>query len=296
VSVKVAGSTYGSYPFTSYYAKETGGGGEEAPASVSVSQYNTESWDDTPWAKFNVTGPVGTQVELISSYGTHAQTTSSINEYVKLWFSSLPPAGVEFPITVKINGDVFGTYAFTSHFDPAGVSVSVSQYNTESSDQNPWAKFNVTGPVGTVVDILSPYGNASQTLSSTNEHVKLWFSSLPPAGEPFTLTVKIDGGVWGSYGFTSWYSEPAPVAKTANATYGTCAEDPPYDVYFGTAPEGTSISITSAYGSGSTTANGSGEWSKQVFFSGAPLDEPFTVNVQAGGASFDFQMVVTASG
>jgi hypothetical protein len=68
---------------------------------------------------------------------------------VKLWFSSLPPAGVEFAVTVKINGDVWGTYPFTSWFDPAGVEVSVAQYNTESWDADPWAKFLLTGPVGT---------------------------------------------------------------------------------------------------------------------------------------------------
>ena len=133
----------------------------------------------------------------------------------------------------------------------------------------------------------------SRTLESTEEYVKLWFSSLPPAGVEFSVTVKIDGDTWGTYPFTSWYEESAPVAKTANNTYGSCAEDPPYDIYYGTAPEGTSISISSPYGSGATTANASGEWSKQVFFEGAPLDEPFTVTVTVGGEVFTFGMVVT---
>jgi hypothetical protein len=191
---------------------------------------------------------------------------------------------------------VWGTYPFTSWFDPAGVEISVAQYNTESWDADPYAKFLLTGPVGTQVAILSPYGSTDHTMSSTNEHVKLWFSSLPPAGEEFAVTVKINGDVWGTYPFTSWYEpepEPEPVAKTANSTYGSCSEDPPYDIYYGTAPEGTSVSISSPYGSGETTANGSGEWSKKVFFTGATIDEPFTVTVTVGGEVFTFGMVVT---
>ena len=114
-----------------------------------MSQYNTESWDSDPWAKFLIEGPVGTQVQIVSSYGSVTKTTSSSSEYVKLWFSSLPPAGQQISLTVKINGETHGTYSFTSHFDPAGVAVSVTQHNTESWDSSPYVKFLLTGPVGT---------------------------------------------------------------------------------------------------------------------------------------------------
>ena len=285
ITFKVDGATHGTYPFTSYFDAED--------AEISVSQHNTSSDSADPYAKFLLTGPVGTQVSIYSPYGSTSHTMGSTNEHVKLWFSSLPPAGEEFAVTVKINGDVWGTYPFTSWFDPAGVEISVSQYNTESWDADPYAKFLLTGPVGTQVAILSPYGSTDHTMGSTNEHVKLWFSSLPPAGVEFAVTVKINGDVWGTYPFTSWYEEPEPVAKTANSTYGSCSEDPPYDIYYGTAPEGTSVSISSPYGSGETTANGSGEWSKKVFFAGAPIDEPFTVTVTVGGEVFTFGMVVT---
>ncbi len=290
ITLKVDGETYGTFPFTSHYQKPVKK--DPPPAELSVSQYNTESDGAEPWVKFRITGPKGTQVDILSDYGSKSQTLSSTDEYVKLWFSTLPPAGVQFPITVKINGEVWGTYPFTSWFDPASIELSVTQYNTESWDASPWAKFIVTGPVGTQVQILSDYGSTSQTLSSFEEYVKLWFSTLPPAGVQFPITVKINGEVWGTYQFTSWHEE-TPVPITANATYGSCSEDPPYDIYFGTAPAGTSVTISSPYGSDSTTADGAGNWSKKVFFSGAPLNEPFTVTVTVGADVFSFGMVVT---
>jgi len=271
---------------------------------VSVGQVNTSSDSSSPYAHFVGSGSPGTLVEARSPYGNHAVTIPSSGEFsLKLWLSPLPPAGDAFEITVLVGGSTHGTYPFTSYFaeskggqeDPP--AIGVSQWNTESDSPEPYVKFNVTGPVGTQVQIVSPYGSTSRTLESTDEYVKLWFSSLPPAGEEFQVTVKIDGETWGTYPFTSWYEDaeepPPPIEKTAHSTFGSCSEDPPYDVYHGTAPEGTNISITSSYGSGSTTANGSGEWSKKVFFEGAPLDEPFTVTVDVGGTVFQFDMVVT---
>ena len=76
--------------------------------------------------------------------------------------------------------------------------------------------------------------------------------------------------------------EPPPpeVEFTANSTYGSCSENPPYDVYFGTADPETKVTITSEYGSGSTFANGSGTWELKVFFPEAPSNVPFAVTVR----------------
>jgi len=286
ITVDVAGEEF-VFSFVSIF--------EQEQVSLSVSQVNTTSESSSPYVQFVGTGPAGTQLLAQSSYSSEDLVIGESGEFsLKVWFSPLPPAGEKFWITFKVDGATHGTYPFTSHFDSAEVGLSVDQYNTSSESSDPYAKFLLTGPVGTQVDIYSPYGSTSHTMGSTNEHVKLWFSSLPPAGVEFAVTVKINGDVWGTYPFTSWYEEPEPVAKTANSTYGTCAEDPPYDIYYGTAPEGTSVSISSPYGSGETTANGSGEWSKQVFFTGATIGEPFTVTVTVGGEVFTFGMTVTA--
>lgn len=78
--------------------------------------------------------------------------------------------------------------------------------------------------------------------------------------------------------------EPPPpeegVAFTAFNTYGSCEETPPYDIYHGTADPGTTVTITSEYGSGSVSANGSGDWEKKVFFPEAPYGQTFVVTVK----------------
>ncbi|MEE8497148.1 MAG: hypothetical protein V3S62_01285 [Acidimicrobiia bacterium] len=299
IVVRIAGETF-SFGFVSTY--------EPAAVALSISQGNSTSDSSSPYVRFFGTAPAGTSVAAQSPYGSHSITVGGSGEFsMKLWFTNLPPAGQQFTVAVKVDGSTYGNYPFTSYFAEAAgggeedgggesVSLSVGQYNTESDSPDPWVKFIVNGPVGTQVQIVSSYGSMSRTLESTEEYVKLWFSSLPPAGVEFAVTVKIDGDTWGTYPFTSWYEEPAeepPIAKTANNTYGSCAEDPPYDIYYGTAPEGTSISISSPYGSGATTADGAGNWSKQVFFEAAPLNEPFTVTVTVGGEVFTFGMVVT---
>lgn len=67
---------------------------------------------------------------------------------------------------------------------------------------------------------------------------------------------------------------------TAHKTYGSCADNPPYDIYYGTGKPGTEILVTSEYGSGSTVVAGNGEWSVKVFFPSAPAHSGFVVNVK----------------
>ncbi len=84
-----------------------------------------------------------------------------------------------------------------------------------------------------------------------------------------------------------------PVAKfTANATYGSCELDPPYDVYYGTGQPGAKIKVTSEYGSGSTVVNEGGGWELRVEFPTAPKGVPFLVTVTDGlGGSKTFEFV-----
>lgn len=81
------------------------------------------------------------------------------------------------------------------------------------------------------------------------------------------------------------------VEFTAAARYGSCAEDPPYDDYSGTAAPGTTITVTSPYSApAQATADADGNWSLRVEFPSAPANEHFTVDVSDGAetASFDF--------
>lgn len=81
---------------------------------------------------------------------------------------------------------------------------------------------------------------------------------------------------------TTSTTEAPPQGKefTANATYFSCSESPPYDVYFGTADPGTMVTITSEYGSASVEVNGAGHWEKKVHFETASYGVPFLVTVK----------------
>lgn len=67
---------------------------------------------------------------------------------------------------------------------------------------------------------------------------------------------------------------------TANQTYGSCSEPIPFDVFSGKAKPGSTVLISSPYGSGSTTANEDGVWSVEVQFPSAPYNELFTVTAK----------------
>jgi hypothetical protein len=89
---------------------------------------------------------------------------------------------------------------------------------------------------------------------------------------------------------------PPKVEFTATATYGSCSFDPPYDVYFGTAEPGSNITITSAYGGGTTEVDAEGRWEKKVFFAEAPIGETFLVTVKDRfGSKKKFEFTALAS-
>lgn len=87
--------------------------------------------------------------------------------------------------------------------------------------------------------------------------------------------------------------EPPPeVGFTAFSTFGSCSEDPPYDVYYGTAGPEAKVTVTSEYGSGVVFADGKGDWEVKVFFPEAPYGKTFLVTVKDDkGHSKKFEMV-----
>ena len=275
IIVKINGDVYGEYHFTSYY---------QAPPSgeVTVHQHNTASESPDPYAKFYGTAPQGTLIQLLSEYGSTSLTMEHSGEWLlKLFFAELPPAGQQFPITVKVNGETWGTYEFTSYFD-GEISVTVNQYNTASESPEPWVKFTGTAPIGTSIEIISEYGSMSWETEAYEWLGKLFFSELPPAGQEFAITVKVNGETFGTYPFTSWYEvDDTPV--TVNHAFNSCSEDPPFDDLWGTAPAGTEIKIISEYGSSTFTVGESGNWEKRQYFEGAPYGVPFTVTVKVSG-------------
>lgn len=74
--------------------------------------------------------------------------------------------------------------------------------------------------------------------------------------------------------------EPPAVEFTARSVYGECAENPPYDVYYGTATPGATITVGSDYGSGTTTSNEQGQWEVRVYFPESPVGTGIVVTVK----------------
>ncbi|MEZ5176314.1 MAG: hypothetical protein R2823_08940 [Acidimicrobiia bacterium] len=67
----------------------------------------------------------------------------------------------------------------------------------------------------------------------------------------------------------------------AAQTYGSCSENPPYDIFYGKGKPGSVVEVGSAWGSGRAEVSDEGHWELKVFFEGAPVGEPFKVIVQA---------------
>lgn len=71
--------------------------------------------------------------------------------------------------------------------------------------------------------------------------------------------------------------EPKSYEFSANQKYGSCAEETPYDKWYGKGEPGTGIWIGSEYGSANTEIGESGEWYLKVNFPEAPCGETFEV-------------------
>jgi len=89
--------------------------------------------------------------------------------------------------------------------------------------------------------------------------------------------------------------ETAPFV--AHQKYGSCGEETPYDVFYGTAEPGAKITASSAYGGNSTVANEKGKWEMKVTFPDAPSGKTFNVKVKAStGQSKTFSFTNTGGG
>jgi hypothetical protein len=67
---------------------------------------------------------------------------------------------------------------------------------------------------------------------------------------------------------------------TANQPYGSCSEPFPYDIFSGKAKPGSTVLISSPFGSGSTMANDDGVWSIEVQFPSVPYNNSFAVTAK----------------
>jgi hypothetical protein len=99
---------------------------------------------------------------------------------------------------------------------------------------------------------------------------------------------------------TVGYTPPTTTTKkeiagfTASFVYGECALTPPYDVYYGKGEPGSTVTVTSEFGGGSTTVGAEGGWELKVEFPEAPPGKTFAVKVQDSyGRKYVFEFTST---
>ncbi len=73
--------------------------------------------------------------------------------------------------------------------------------------------------------------------------------------------------------------EEAVIGFSAGQKYGSCDEETPYDVFFGTGRSGLVVEVGSPYGSGRVEVGKTGHWDMKVFFEGAPVGQTFDVTI-----------------
>jgi hypothetical protein len=92
-------------------------------------------------------------------------------------------------------------------------------------------------------------------------------------------------------------SDDSETSLTALQKYGSCGEEVPYDVFYGTAKPGVNITASSEYGSNSTTAIDSGRWEMKVTFPDSPQGKTFDVKIRSSTSQYEtFSFTNTGSG
>jgi hypothetical protein len=134
-----------------------------------------------------------------------------------------------------------------------GAVVAVGPYLADVDETGRWS----------IVLLLNPGGNLAS------------FTATDPAGNAAEASVSVTYAV-----AEPPKEEPPPVEFTAVQKYGSCSESPPFDEFYGMAKPGTKVYIMSAFGSGSTTVAGNGEWYVKVFFETAPYGDTFEVKAK----------------
>jgi hypothetical protein len=160
---------------------------------------------------------------------------------------------LELVILYPENGQRFDekTIAFEGKVTP-GAQVFAGDYEADVDVEGNWR----------IVLILNEGGNLATLTAVTAEgnestaQVKVYYD--PPKEESEKESEK-------DYEFT------------ANQKYGSCAEEIPYDIWYGTGEPGTKIWIESEYGSATTTIGEKGKWKVKVEFPESPCGETFQV-------------------
>ncbi len=245
---------------------------QEKPKSFEFTVHQKYVESHEPFEKFYGTGTPGMGVLAKSEYGTEDARVGENGEWwLPIEFSGLTETAT-FPITISTTEGFSGTYWFT--YVAKTHEFTVNQKYFESHE--PFEKFYGTGTPGMGVVARSEFGVADARVGENGEWwLPIEFSGLTETAT-FPITITTTEGFSGTY----WFTYVAKVHEfSANQKYGSCSEDPPYDVFWGTGMPGSVVEVGSPYGSGRVEVGEGGWWEMKVFFETAPAGETFEVVV-----------------
>ena len=153
-----------------------------------------------------------------------------------------------------------GTIQFRGVTEPDASVVAAGQWEADVDDEGNW-------------EIILGLNSGSNIAT---------FTAIDTAGNEATVQISV------------FYDPPSPtttvpeeVEFSANAQFETCEETPAFNVYWGSAPAGSKVIVSSEFGSGFVHASENGEWELRVEFPEAPFGDEFLVtvsNAESGGS------------
>ncbi|MDH3193258.1 MAG: hypothetical protein OEY55_07565 [Acidimicrobiia bacterium] len=233
---------------------------------------------EIPGNRYYGTATPGAKIFVESKYGSGSTKATESGEWaVSVQFPNAPHAE---PFRVVVESSDGGRAVFEMVAFRRDVKVEFTAHQKLGTNPENWDVFWGTAEPGTKVTARSEYGGASAEVNAKGGwEMKVRFEA--PAGTSFRVTISDANGHSKVFEFTN--PERDVVAFTANQKYGSCSEEVPYDVFWGTGKPGSTVWVGSPYGGGTTTVSGEGHWEIRVEFAEAPAGKTFEVVIEGEG-------------
>lgn len=153
------------------------------------------------------------------------------------------------------------TVAFEGITEPGAMVTASGKFPAKVSADGSWGidLLLSPGPNGVVFVASDDAGNRTEVRMTVHYDVE-----KPPEDPPKDTTT----------------TTKATWEFSASQKYGSCSEPVPYDEFFGKAKPGSTVNVTSEFGSRSTVADEDGNYWIKVEFPSAPFEQVFSVKVK----------------
>lgn len=201
-----------------------------------------------------------------------ADTTTSTSEAQTSTTPVIDAQPPDLTITSPSDGAtvITGTVQFRGTTEPGARVIAAGRWEADVDENGEWEIILgvVSGSNIATFTAIDAAGN-----ETTAQVTIIYDPPSPTTTTSTTLPIEDPGEGEGTAGGQS-------VAFTASAVFEICTENPPYNVYWGTAPAGHKVTIGSEYGQGHVFADEAGNWEIRVEFPEAPNGVEFAVTVR----------------